>query len=140
MDKNKKSNKIKKVKLKKEDIESTPCSPTPTPAITTQDFLTEEESKKFIQQINTFLQKKSSQREDTVADYKSLHTNISEYLESFIAFGYTFEGERVLIQHYVTSRDKDAILEFLKNVFVNNVRDNSFIDRENRDQSTDDYE
>jgi len=137
MDKNKKSNKIKKVKLKKEETKSTPCAPTPTPSTSTQELLSEEESKKFIQQINTFLQKKSSQREDTVADYKTLHTNISEYLESFITFGYTFEGERVLIQHYVTSRDKDAMLEFLKNVFVSNVRDNSLTDR---DQNTDDYE
>jgi len=41
-----------------------------------------------------------------------------EYLNSFILLGYTMEDERVIIQSYKNPKDKDAMMEFLKNVFI----------------------
>jgi hypothetical protein len=43
---------------------------------------------------------------------------IEEYLNSFIVLGYTIEGERVILQSYGSPKDKDALMEFLKNVFI----------------------
>jgi hypothetical protein len=43
-----------------------------------------------------------------------------EYLSSFITLGYTMEGERVVLQSYSCPKDKDALMEFLKNVFIQN--------------------
>lgn len=97
-------------------------SPTPLP----KDVLSKEENEMFLQQIEKFLKQKSLQKKEKAEDYKILHNNISEYLESFIIFGYSFDGQRILIQQYPSPRDKDAILEFLKNVFVmnNSAEDN----------------
>lgn len=43
-----------------------------------------------------------------------------EYLDSFIVLGYTMEGERVIMQSYNTPKEKDALMEFLKVVFLQN--------------------
>ena len=52
-----------------------------------------------------------------------------EYLNSFIVLGYTLEDERVIIQSYRNPKDRDALMEFLKNVFIQqcnqNMSDNS---------------
>jgi hypothetical protein len=52
-----------------------------------------------------------------------------EYLNSFIVLGYTLDDERVIIQSYRNPKDKDALMEFLKNVFIQqcnqNLSDNS---------------
>ena len=49
-----------------------------------------------------------------------------EYLSSFITLGYTMEGERVVLQSYSCPKDKDALMEFLKNVFMQNHQNSSF--------------
>lgn len=98
----------------------TKTSPAVTPSIADASALSPEESKQFIEQINNYLKKKDHSHKEMLSDYKILQTNISEFLESYITFGYTFEGQRVLIQNYSTPKDKDALLEFLKNVFVTN--------------------
>lgn len=48
-----------------------------------------------------------------------------EYLNSFILLGYTMEDERVIIQSYGTPKDKDALMEFLKNVFIQQCHQNN---------------
>ena len=133
--------KQKKSKKKKPTVVSTKektkaPAPTPTPEIVAKiKPLTVEESKMFLRQINDFLdKKKTSQKKENQEDYKILHMNISEFLESFITIGYTFDGQRVLIQHYPSPRDRDAMMEFLKNVFIsNNSKDVTFFDREDLD-------
>jgi hypothetical protein len=48
-----------------------------------------------------------------------------EYLNSFILLGYTMEDERVIIQSYRNPKDKDAMMEFLKNVFIQQCHQNN---------------
>lgn len=43
-----------------------------------------------------------------------------EYLDSFLILGYTLEGERVIMQSYQNPKEKDALMEFLKVVFLQN--------------------
>lgn len=43
-----------------------------------------------------------------------------EYLDSFLVLGYTMDGERVIMQSYKSSKEKDALMEFLKVVFLQN--------------------
>ena len=133
--------KPKKGKKKKPTIISTKeknkvPAPTPTPDVVTRiKPLSPEENKMFLRQINEFLGKKTPpQRKEGQEDYKILHMNISEFLESFITIGYTFDGQRVLIQHYPSPRDRDAMMEFLKNVFINNnSKDVTFLDKDELD-------
>jgi hypothetical protein len=53
-----------------------------------------------------------------VRDLTILKGIIEEYLNSFIVLGYTMDGERVILQSYGSPKDKDALMEFLKNVFI----------------------
>jgi len=53
-----------------------------------------------------------------IRDLTILKGIIEEYLNSFIVMGYTLEGERVILQSYNSPKDKDALMEFLKNVFI----------------------
>jgi hypothetical protein len=48
-----------------------------------------------------------------------------EYLSSFITLGYTMDGERVILQSYSCPKDKDALMEFLKVVFIQNHQNHS---------------
>ncbi len=43
-----------------------------------------------------------------------------EYLDSFLLLGYTIDGERTVIQSYKNPKDKDALMEFLKIIFLQN--------------------
>lgn len=108
---------------KKKDLKSSAETPTPTPQVTAMRAtpLTPEENEQFLTQINSFLKKKEITNRESIEDYKILQSTIGEFLESFITFGYTFSGQRVVIQHYPSPRDKDALLEFLKNIFVANA-------------------
>jgi hypothetical protein len=53
-------------------------------------------------------------------DLTILRGIVEEYLSSFLLLGYTMEGERVILQGYGSPKDKDAVMEFLKNVFIQN--------------------
>lgn len=128
----KKSRKKKPTMISTKEKSKAPA-PTPTPDVVARiKPLSAEESKMFLRQINEFLGKKTSpQKKEGQEDYKILYMNISEFLESFITIGYTFDGQRVLIQHYPSPRDRDAMMEFLKNVFIsNNSKDVTFFDKE----------
>jgi hypothetical protein len=111
-------------------------SPTPTPAKINIDIapLSVEESQLFLNHINAFLEKREHPKRENISDYRALQNTTNEFLESFVTFGYTYSGERVLIQHYPTPRDKDAILEFLKNVFVANTTMETSFDQDDGSQ------
>jgi hypothetical protein len=88
--------------------------------------LNDTESKIFEQINHLELQKSLFQWEKQLRqkqqvnrrDLSILKDTISEYMGSFLLFGYNLEDDRVIIQKFETARDRDAIMEFLKNVFV----------------------
>ena len=124
----------KKAKSKKIPKSAEP-GPTPTPAKINIDIspLSIEESQQFLRHINEYLEKREQPKRENISDYKYLQSTVSEFLESFIVFGYTYSGERILIQHYPTPRDRDAILEFLKNVFIANTNREISFDEDDED-------
>lgn len=63
----------------------------------------------------------------SVRDLNILKDIIGEYLNSFLLFGYNIEDERVIVQKFETSRDRDAIMEFLKTIFIKQQTEN-FLD------------
>ena len=130
MEDNKLPRKPRKTKENKSIPKDTPA-PTPKIASNSHKPLTPEENEQFLKHINSFLKKKETSHKESLNEYKLLQDNIGEFLESFITFGYTFSGQRVVIQHYPTPKDKDALLEFLKNIFVANAaKDSSYFDDE----------
>jgi hypothetical protein len=60
-------------------------------------------------------------------DLSLLKGVITEYLDSFLVFGYNTEGDRVIIQNFKTAKDRDAIMEFLKTIFLKQQHEN-FLD------------
>jgi hypothetical protein len=57
-------------------------------------------------------------------DYHLLKSVVTEYLDCFILFGYNTQGERIIIQHANNARDRDAVLEFLKTIFIQQQQTN----------------
>jgi len=62
-------------------------------------------------------------------DYMLLKSVITEYLDSYILFGYNTKGERIIVQHANSARDRDAVMEFLKTIFMQQQQTN-FLDLE----------
>jgi hypothetical protein len=60
-------------------------------------------------------------------DLSLLKGMINEYLDSFLLFGYNIEGERIIIQKFEKAKDRDAIMEFLKTIFLKQQHEN-FLD------------
>jgi hypothetical protein len=58
-------------------------------------------------------------------DLSILKSINEEYLNSFITLGYTMDGERVILQSYSCPKDKDALMEFLKVIFIQNHQHSS---------------
>lgn len=100
--------------------------------------ITQEEKDKLIQNrlheaLNAVELKKSMDRwlktnegknSITMRDLTILKGINEEYLNSFIILGYTMDDERVVIQSYKNPKDKDAMMEFLKNVFIQQCQQN----------------
>jgi hypothetical protein len=63
----------------------------------------------------------------SIRDLNILKSLITEYLDTFMLMGYNVDGERIVIQHFNTHRDRDAIMEFLKNLFIQQQQ-NNFLD------------
>jgi hypothetical protein len=59
-----------------------------------------------------------------VRDLSILKNTATEYLDTFMIFGYNTEGERIVIQYYKSPRDRDAIMEFLKTIFIQQQQNN----------------
>lgn len=60
-------------------------------------------------------------------DLGILKENIGEYLSTFLLFGYNLDDDRVIIQKFENARDRDAIMEFLKTIFIKQQTEN-FLD------------
>jgi hypothetical protein len=70
-------------------------------------------------------------------DFMVLKSVITEYLDSYILFGYNPAGERVIVQHANTPKDRDAVMEFLKTIFIQQQQ-NNFLDDTDLDDTDDD--
>lgn len=84
--------------------------------------------------LSTWLNDNHSENKITIRDLGILKTQISEYLDAFITFGYNPQGERIVIQHFKNARDRDAIMEFLKTIFLKQQHEN-FLDLQNEDDN-----
>ena len=82
--------------------------------------------------LDNFLKKGIRENNIVVRDLAILKNAITEYLNSFILLGYNLEDQRVIIQHFGNAKDRDAIMEFLKTVFIKQQQEN-FLDFEGED-------
>lgn len=79
--------------------------------------------------LDVWLKKNLQNDKIVLRDLNILKTLICEYLDTFIVFGYNLQGERVIIQHFKSPKDRDAIMEFFKTVFIRQQHE-SFLDTE----------
>lgn len=79
--------------------------------------------------LDRYLKQKDMNNRIALRDMQLLKSIIMEYLDSFLLFGYNVDGERVIVQNFTNSRDRDAIMEFLKTIFIKQQHDN-FLDDE----------
>jgi len=77
--------------------------------------------------LDRWLRENSQNNTIVRRDLTMLKNMVSEYLDSFVLFGYNMEGERVIIQKFETSKDRDAVMEFLKTIFLKQQHEN-FLD------------
>jgi hypothetical protein len=77
--------------------------------------------------LDKWLRDNSQNNMITKRDLSLLKGVITEYLDSFLVFGYNTEGDRVIIQNFKTAKDRDAIMEFLKTIFLKQQHEN-FLD------------
>jgi hypothetical protein len=93
----------------------------------------EEIEKKIFDEINDVELQKSlikwekdlkHKQQVSKRDFLLLKNSIEEYMNTFILFGYNIENERVIIQKFENSRDRDAIMEFLKIIFIKQQTEN----------------
>jgi hypothetical protein len=68
--------------------------------------------------MDKWLKSNEGKNSVVIRDLTILKGLIEEYLNSFLLLGYTMDGERVILQGFSSPKDKDAIMEFLKNVFI----------------------
>jgi len=79
--------------------------------------------------LDNFLKKNIKDKNLIVRDLSILRNVITEYLDAYILFGYNLEGERVIVQQFKTPKDRDAIMDFLKTIFLRQQHEN-FLDDE----------
>jgi hypothetical protein len=77
--------------------------------------------------IDKFLRQEAHTTQVTKRDFSMLKDIIGEYLDSFLVLGYSMEGSRIVIQSFKSPKDRDAIVEFLKTVFIKQQNEN-FLD------------
>ena len=77
--------------------------------------------------IEKWSKEKNNKTKVSERDLTILKNHIIEYMDSFLLFGYTFDGERIIMQNFDKPKDRDAMMEFLKIVFYNQQQDN-FLD------------
>jgi hypothetical protein len=84
--------------------------------------------------LDTWLKDSQTRKRVNIRDLGVLKRQVSEYLDVFITFGYNLEGDRIVIQHFKNARDRDAIMEFLKTIFLKQQQEN-FLDIHNEDDN-----
>jgi hypothetical protein len=77
--------------------------------------------------LDKYLKDNKQRQQVVMRDLGLLKSIITEYLDSFILFGYSMDGERVILQNFVKSKDRDALMEFLKIIFFKQQQEN-FLD------------
>lgn len=82
--------------------------------------------------LDKWVRENHSENKIQTRDYNILKSIITEYLDSYILIGYSDKGERYIVQHAESARDRDAIMEFLKTVFIQQQQ-NNFLEAENDD-------
>lgn len=83
--------------------------------------------KELEKSLDRWLKANGDRNSIAIRDLSLLKSIITEYLDAFLVFGYNTEGERIILKHYTNPKDRDAIMEFLKTVFINQQQDN-FLD------------
>lgn len=86
--------------------------------------------------IDKWFKKKLEENDIVVRDLTILKSIITEYLDAYILFGYNPEGERIIIQNFSNAKERDAIMEFLKTIFIKQQQEN-FLDI--KDDQQDDF-
>lgn len=84
--------------------------------------------------LDKWVQDNHSEAKIVQRDYNILKSIITEYLDSYICIGYSSSGERYIIQHAVSPRDRDAMMEFLKNVFLQQQQGAGYLDMEDPEE------
>jgi hypothetical protein len=79
--------------------------------------------------MDKWLKENFQENKVALRDLSLLKSIITEYLDAFITFGYNTKGERIIIQHFKNPKDRDAIMEFFKTMFIKQQHDN-FLDLE----------
>lgn len=92
-----------------------------------EKIFSEINNKELEKSLDRWLKENSNRNVIALRDLDLLKSIITEYLDTFIVFGYNVDGERIILQHYTTARDRDAIMEFLKTIFIKQQQDN-FLD------------
>jgi hypothetical protein len=123
---------------RKKKTETPALSSIPNRIEITPDAPKEEITKKVHEAIsNLELQKsidkwmKENKKDNVISmrDLSILKGIISEYLDVFLIFGYNTNGERIILQNFKNARDRDAIMEFLKTIFLKQQHEN-FLDED----------
>jgi hypothetical protein len=112
----KKNSKSKLTEIAKESKTSSLSS------VNTQDIeqkiLTAINNQELQRGIEKWIRNNDQKQKENNRDLSLLSGIIGEYLDSYILFGYNLEGERVIIQSQSSPKDRDALMEFLKIVFL----------------------
>jgi len=77
--------------------------------------------------LDKWLKENTQNNMITKRDLTLLKSLVGEYLDSFLVFGYNTEGDRVIVQNFKTAKDRDAVMEFLKTIFLKQQHEN-FLD------------
>lgn len=127
-----------KKRKKKEETLIPSLSSVPTKEITLSDIrekvFSSINNAELEKALDTWLKDNHTENKITIRDLGILKTQISEYLDAFITFGYNIKGDRIVIQHFKNARDRDAIMEFLKTIFLKQQHEN-FLDIQNDDDN-----
>jgi hypothetical protein len=79
--------------------------------------------------IDKWLKDNKKEQIITARDLGILKSMMCEYLDAFLVFGYNTDGERIILQNFKNARDRDAIMEFLKTIFLKQQHEN-FLDQD----------
>ena len=77
--------------------------------------------------IDKWMKENRKENQISMRDLGILKGIVSEYLDTFLIFGYNVNGERIILQNFKNARDRDAIMEFLKTIFLKQQHEN-FLD------------
>jgi len=82
--------------------------------------------------LDIWLKKNYQDNKIVLRDLNILKSIITEYLDAYILFGYSTQGDRTIIQHFKNAKDRDAMMEFLKTIFLKQQHEN-FLDIDEED-------